>query len=87
MEVIFVPHSLKRFEERIRRWNLSLEDIKEFALNPDFTLPDKKHAHREWRVKKYDGRCIKIVVEQEKNILIIVTVMLDRTLRRKGLCD
>jgi len=42
---------------------------------------------RDFSIKKVKNRCLKIVVEPEEDILVIITAYFDRTLKRKGLCE
>ncbi|GAB6887332.1 hypothetical protein JCM13304A_08300 [Desulfothermus okinawensis JCM 13304] len=69
------------------KYGVTPEKIIEFASNPDFNLPDDIFSNREWRIKKINGRCLKIVIEYRGNEIIIITAYFDRTLRRKGLCE
>jgi len=89
LKVLFTDHFWEKWEERkdfFLKEGINPEKIQEFALFPDFTLPDDIFPNREWRIKRINGRCLKIVVEEEGNILIIVTAYFDRTLKRRGLC-
>jgi hypothetical protein len=54
--------------------------------NPDFVIEDPKHVSREWRIKKIEGYCLKVVVEIFPDRLVAITLFFDRNLRRKGLC-
>ena len=85
-EIEFSNHFWNRFERRKNDViELTIELIKDTVLNPDFTVEDIK-PNREGRIKKINGRCLKVIVEVEKDKLKIITVFWDRTLRRKGLC-
>ena len=66
---------------------MAIELIESAILSPDLTLPDRKRPNREWRIKKIAGRCLRVVVEPAENRLIVVTLMFDSNLRRKGLCE
>ena len=68
------------------KYQVTPEKIVEFAFNPDLVLPDDVFPNREWRIKKVEERCLKVVVELEGDTLVIITAYFDRTLRRKGLC-
>jgi hypothetical protein len=88
LKIVYTQH----FWDRLRRRQkespvpLSKELITSVIISPDFILPDPKHSEREWRVKKVSGRCLRVVVEASRDKLIVITVMFDRSLRRKGLC-
>ena len=74
-------------KEFFLKQGITPEDIVEFAFNPDKVFPDDIFPTREWRLKKIGNRCLKIVVEEEDDILVIITAYFDRTLKRKGLCE
>ncbi len=86
MKIEYSKHFWNRF---IRRKDdvieLTKELIEETVKKPDFIVDDKI-PNREGRIKKIDGRCLKVVVEKENDKLIVITIFWDRTLRRKGLC-
>jgi len=85
----FTKHFWDKWKERkefFSRFKITPEKVAQFALNPDITLPDDVFPNREWRIKRANGRCFKIVVEKEGDILVIITAYFDRTLKRKGLC-
>ncbi len=42
---------------------------------------------REWRIKKIEGYCFKIIVEHVQDGILVLTLFFDRGLRRKGLCE
>lgn len=89
MKYRFTKHFWDKWKERgdfFLEVGLSPEKIVDFTFSPDFVMPDPKRPEREWRIKRIGDRCLKIVVEVERNTLIIVTAYFDRTLRRKGLC-
>ena len=89
MEIIYTKHFWDRFHRRKSESPVPLTEelVKSAIIFPDFTLPDSKHPSREWRVKKIAGRCLRIVVEVERDKLKVITLMFDRNLRRKGLCE
>jgi len=90
MQIIFTHHFWDRWEKRkedLLSFGITPEKIKEYVINPDLIITDPNHEHREWRIKKIQGRCLKIVVERRGIKLEIVTVFFDRTLKRKGLCE
>jgi hypothetical protein len=78
----FTKHFWDKWQERgdfFLEVGLSPERIVDFAFSP-------KRPEREWRVKKVEDICLKIVVEAKRDTLIIITAYFDRTLRRKELC-
>ncbi|GEM_PF-1911931 len=90
MRYRFTKHFWDKWTERkefFEKQGITPKTIVEFAFNPDKVLPDDVFSNREWRIKKVDSRCLKIVVEPENDILIIITAYFDRTLKRKGLCE
>ena len=90
MKYRFTKHFWNKWEERkefFDKFEITPEKIVQFASKPDITLPDDIFPNREWRIKKINSRCLKIVVEQEDDILVIITAYFDRTLKRKGLCE
>ena len=89
MEVELTGHFWLRWDKRkedMLRNGITPELIKEFALNPDMIMEDPRHKGREWRVKEVGGRCLRIVVQVQRDRLEIITAFFDRTLKRKGLC-
>ena len=76
MKIEYTSHFWEQFRDRkeISPVELSIEIIE-----------DRK-PKREGRIKKIQGRCLKVVVEKETNKLKVITIFWDRTLRRKGLC-
>nr|AUH21282.1 hypothetical protein [uncultured bacterium] len=89
MEIIYTNHFWNRFQRRKEESPvpLTMELIESSILSPDFTLPDPKNPNRRWHIKKIAGRYLRVVVEHQGNKLIVITLMFDRNLRRKGLCD
>jgi len=89
LEVIYTDHFWDRFQRRQKESPvpLTIELVESAILSPDLTLPDKKHPSREWRIKKVAGRCLRVVVEPTGSRLIVITLLFDRKLRRKGLCE
>ncbi len=87
MEIEYSQHFWEQFKERVKLSpvELTLEIIEDTIKNPDFIVEDRK-PYREGRVKKIQGRCLKVVVEKEFNKLKVITIFWDRTLRRRGLC-
>jgi len=88
LEVVYTDHFWDRFRRRQKESPvpLTIELVESAVFSPDLTLPDKKHPGREWRIKKVAGRCLRVVVEPARNRLIVITLLFDRKLRRKGLC-
>ncbi len=85
----FSKHFFIKWEERKSSFlahGIDIESIIEFVKNPDFILEDDLFPNRRWCIKRIGGRCLKIVVEDKGDKLIIITAYFDRTLRRKGLC-
>ncbi|RUM42262.1 MAG: DUF4258 domain-containing protein [Desulfurobacterium sp.] len=89
MEVVYTEHFWDRFYRRKKEspLPLTLELVELAIFSPDFVLPDKNHPNRECRIKKVKGRCLKVVVEPCGKKLVVITLMFDRNLRRKGLCE
>ena len=90
MQIVFTNHFWDRWERRkeaLLGFGITPGKIKEYVINPDLIVPDPNHKCREWRIKKIQGRCLKIVVEVRRDRLEIITVFFDRTLKRKGLCE
>jgi hypothetical protein len=90
MHYRFTHHFWEKWQEReafFKKHQITPEKIVEFTFNPDKVLPDDVFPNREWRLKKVGNRCLKIVVEPEGDILVIITAYFDRTLKRKGLCE
>ncbi len=87
MKIEYTSHFWEQFRDRkeISPVELSIEIIEDTIRNPDFIIEDRK-PKREGRIKKIQGRCLKVVVEKETNKLKVITIFWDRTLRRKGLC-
>jgi len=87
--ISYTAHFWDRFYRRQKESPVPLtkELVESAILSPDFILPDPKHPKREWRIKKISGRCLRVVVELSGNKLIVITVLFDRNLRRRGLCD
>ena len=89
MKVEFSEHFWKRFEERKR--NAPVELTKEILLEaisrPDLIIPDPKNPSREWRIRKIEGYCLKVIVEVMSDGLVALTLFFDRKLRRQGLCE
>ena len=88
MEIFYTNHFWKQLAQRSRTSpvELTIELVESTVLDPDFVMDDPKYPEREWRVKRIAGRCLKVIVEDRGERVIVVTVMFDRTLRRKGLC-
>jgi len=91
MEVEYTFHFWDRFERRKEESPVPLtrELLEEAISSPDFILPDPNFENREWRVKRIGGRCLRIVVEVccGGSRLVAITLMFDRNLKRKGLCE
>jgi len=90
MKYKFTKHFWEKWNERktfFEREDINPSKIIDFVFNPDLVLPDDVFPNREWRIKKVGDRCLKIVVEVEGDILIIITAYFDRTLRRKRVCE
>ena len=87
-EIVFTDHFWEQFNIRKSEApiDFTFETAMEAIQNPDFILQDKE-SNRENRVKKINGRCLKVVIEKKDNILIVVTVFFDRGLKRRGLCS
>ena len=88
VEIVYTDHFWRQFERRKRASpvELTTELIEDAIKTPDLVMKDPRHPSREWRIKKIAGRCLKIVVENEGHRVTAITLMFDRTLRRKGLC-
>ncbi len=88
MEIVYTDHFWDRFHRRQKESPvpLTIELIKSTIESPDFILSDPKHSSREWRIKKISGRCLRVVVERKEDRLLVITLLFDRSLRRKGLC-
>lgn len=90
MNIEFTKHFWDIWEDRkeaLTNNGIDPELIKIFATKPDIVIPDKQYENREWRIKKINGRCLKIVVEPKKDRLLIITVFFDRGLKRRNLCE
>jgi len=89
MKIEFSEHFWKRFEERKEKApvKISRETVLEAIESPDLTLPDPHNPSREWRVKKIQGYCLKVIVEKMQGGVKAITLFFDRGLRRKGLCE
>ncbi|WP_028950578.1 DUF4258 domain-containing protein [Sulfurihydrogenibium subterraneum] len=87
-EIVFTEHFWKQFNIRKSEapLDITLDTVMDAIQNPDFIFQDKI-ANRENRIKKINGRCLKVVVEKKDNILIVMTVFFDRGLKRRGLCS
>ena len=44
--------------------------------NPDLIIPDPNNPSREWRIKKIQGYCLKVVVEFVQYTMIAITFIL-----------
>ncbi|SNR73762.1 DUF4258 domain-containing protein [Desulfurobacterium atlanticum] len=88
MRIIYTRHFCEQLEERKRNSPvpLTIELIEDTIKNPDLVMQDPKYSKREWRIKKVAGRCFKVIVEDMGKEIVAITLMFDRTLRRKGLC-
>ena len=86
--IVYVRHFWEQFEERGKYAPvpITLELVEDTVRNPDFTMEDPKYPGREWRVKRIAGRCFKVIVEDRGGEVVVITLMFDRLLRRKGLC-
>jgi hypothetical protein len=89
LRIVYTEHFWDRFRRSQKEAPVPLTEelIESAILYPNFTMPDPKYPEREWRVKKISGRCLRIVVEPSEDKLIVITVLFDRNLRRKRLCD
>ena len=91
MRIVYTEHFKRRFERRRKGSPVPLtwELVEEAIKRPDLVMPDPHFSNRHWRVKKVDGYCLRVVVEvsDTADYLIAVTLMFDRGLRRRGLCD
>ena len=90
MKYRFTSHFQDKWKERkefLLKEGVTPEKVVEFAFNPDYILPDDVFPERKWHIKKVENRCLKIIVEPEGDILVIITAYFDRTLKRKGLCE
>jgi len=87
MEIEYTTHFWEQFRGRkeMSPIELTIEIIEDVIKNPDFIVEDRK-PYREGRIKKIQGRCLKVVVEKDGNKLKVITIFWDRSLRRKGLC-
>ncbi|MEN3034336.1 MAG: DUF4258 domain-containing protein [Aquificaceae bacterium] len=83
VRVNLTQHFKDKWEERK---TFMESQIVEYVVNPDLVLDDPDFPNRKWHLKRVGERCLKVVVEQEGNKLILITAYFDRTLRRKGLC-
>ena len=88
MRIVYTKHFWEQFEDRRRHSPvpLTLELVEDTIKNPDFVVQDPKRPGREWRVRKIAGRCFKVIVEDEGDSIVAITLLFDRILRRKGLC-
>lgn len=89
MKVSFTKHfwdNWKKREPEINKLGVDINQLIQFVLIPDIIMKDPKIADRDWRIKKLDGRCLRIVTESKEDEIVVVTAFLDRTLRRKGIC-
>ncbi len=88
MEIEFSEHFWRRFEDRRKKAPIKItkEIVIQTIEKPDFTMPDPHDPSREWRVKKIQGYCLKVIVELGQDKIVAITLFLDRRLRRKGLC-
>lgn len=90
MIVEFTDHFWDKWEERkedMQSVGITIDKILEYTLNPDLVIDDPKRCWRKWHLKRVGERCLKIVVEPCGNKLIVVTAHLDRTLKRRRLCE
>jgi len=88
LRIVYIKHFWEQFEDRKRHSPvpLTMELVEDTIKNPDFVMQDPRYPEREWRVKKIAGRCFKVIVEDMGEEIVAITLMFDRTLRRKGLC-
>jgi hypothetical protein len=84
----YTKHFWEQFKERGKHSPvpLTIELVEETLQNPDMVLNDPKYSKRKWLIKKVAGRCFKVIVETGKEEIVVITLMFDRVLRRKGLC-
>lgn len=82
MEIVLTKHLRDKAAQR----QIGLDVVEETVRNPDFTLPDPKDAELKWHIKKYKGRCLVVIIKEDKGSLKVVTVFYDRRLQRRGLC-
>ncbi len=72
MKILFTKHFFERYEFRKEGFKqngiASLEQIKNFILDPDLIIPDNIFEEREWRIKKINKKCLKIVVEKDNDL-------------------
>lgn len=87
MVIEYSLHFWEQFELRrkVSPEELTVDMIESVIKNPDFIIEDRK-PEREGRVKKINGRCLKVVIEKKNDKFLVITVFWDRTLRRRGLC-
>ncbi len=87
MKIEYSSHFWEQFNVRKETSpiELTIEIIEDTIKNPDFVIKDRK-PYREGRIKKIQGRCLKVIVEKELDKFKVITIFWDRTLRRKGLC-
>jgi hypothetical protein len=88
VRIEFAKHFWDRFEWRKEKAPVKLTRsvVLETIENPDIVMQDPRHPSREWRIKKINGYCLKVVVEIYPDRLLAITLFFDRNLRRKGLC-
>jgi hypothetical protein len=84
----YTKHFWEQFKERGKHSPvpITVELVEETIKNPDFVLNDPKYPQRIWLIKKVVDRCFKVIVETKEEEIIVITLMFDRVLRRKGLC-
>ena len=89
MKVEFSEHFWKRFEERRKKAPVKItkDTVIQTIENPDIIIPDPYNPSREWRIKKIEGYCLKVIVEHVQDGILVLTLFFDRGLRRRGLCE
>lgn len=82
MDIVLTKHLRDKAQQR----QIGLDMVEETVRKPDFTLPDPTDAELKWHIKKYNGRCLVVIIKEEVGSLKGVTVFYDRRLQRRGLC-
>lgn len=92
-KITYTRHFWHQFKEQSKASPvpITMELVEETIRKPDLIMQDPRNPEREWRIKKVAGYCFKVIVENRDenrdNEMVVITLMLDRGLRRKGLCE
>ncbi len=80
VKIEFSEHFWKCFEERRKAAPVKItrDTVIQAIENPDLIIPDPYNPSREWRIKKIEGYCFKVIVEHVQDGILVLTLFFDK---------